>query len=64
MRTKLAFAGVSLMLLSVLAGGLSFTHAATPYDDLAKIVSVALFVGAMIAFAVGMIGDTRRHRRS
>ena len=52
-----AFAFV-LLVLAVLAAALGITDAiGQQWSDIAKVGAVALFVGAMAALAMGMIGD-------
>jgi len=60
MRGRLAVIGVSLLVMSVLFGGAGLNTGITNWADLTKVIAVALFVTAMIAVAMGMIGDSFR----
>jgi hypothetical protein len=61
-RGRLAFVGVALLFISLLTGGASLSEIKPAWSELIKILAVALFVGSMVALALGMIGDARRRR--
>ena len=59
-RGRLAVVGVVLLVLSLLVGGAGLGHSITNWAELTKVIAVALFVTAMVALAMGMIGDSFR----
>ena len=59
-RGRLAIVGVTLLILSLLIGGAGLGHSITNWAELTKVIAVALFVTAMVALAMGMIGDNFR----
>jgi len=61
-RARLAFTGVALLMVSLLTGGASLSSVPADWTDFGKIVAVALFVVAMVALSLGMVGDARRRR--
>lgn len=59
-RGWLAGAGLVLFLMSLLVGGAGFRNDVNQWQDLTKVLAVALFVASMVALAMGMIGDSYR----
>lgn len=59
-RGRLAIVGVALLAMSILVGGAGWNNTITNWADLTKVIAVALFVAAMVALAMGMIGDSFR----
>ena len=49
-----------LLLTSTLVGAAAISDVSTNFMDVAKIVSVVAFIAAMLALAMGMIGDAYR----
>ncbi len=49
-------------MVSILTGGASLSSVPEDWTDFGKIVAVALFVVAMVALSLGMVGDARRRR--
>lgn len=59
-RSRVVFSGVTFLFLSILLGGARLSNIPPDLSQLAEVVAVALFVAAMVAVAIGMVGQSKR----
>ena len=58
-QNRVSAIGVAMLILSILLGTAG-THLAHISPEIVKVVAVVIFVGSMLALAMGMIGETYR----
>ena len=61
-RARVVFSSVTLLFLFIMLGGARLSNIPLQFGQIAEVVVVALFVAAMIALALGMVGQARDRR--